>query len=312
MEYDNMYFYYQAFGFYIKSSIALPALISVVPEPQHDFILVEIGKVNHVFHSEILFQSSVVTFSNTEFVYQLPNIAKYKVTAANHVLIEPISSNWPEILLYFYANCLAAILFQRNQIPFHVSGVCIPDSQDVILFAGKSGAGKSSTALKMQEKGFLPFTDDTAVLCIEGDAVYAQASYPMARLWEPTIAKQTIFEEKNKAIIFDQINKYAFSFHDHFSTEKKRVLAIYFLDEMGENMHVRQMESVESFQLLHENIYRREWFLKMNKQIITFETISGIVNNTALYQASRPTGEDTFDSFSEEIKAHIFKSFALT
>jgi hypothetical protein len=307
-----MYFYYQAFGFYIKSTIALPALISVDPEPWHDFILVEIGKVNHVCQSEILFHSSVVTFSNTEFVYHLPNIAKYKVTAANHVLIEPLSSNWPEILLYFYANCLAAILFQKSQIPFHVSGVCIPDSQDVILFAGKSGAGKSSTALKMQEKGFLPFTDDTAVLCIQGDAVYAHASYPMARLWEPTIAKQTIFEEKNKAIIFDQINKYAFSFHDNFLTEKKRVVAIYFLDEMGENMHIRQMESVESFQLLHENIYRREWFLKMNKQIITFETITGIVNNAALYQASRPTGEDTFDSFSEEIKIHIYKSFALT
>jgi hypothetical protein len=306
-----MYFYYQAFGFYLKSSIALPALISIIPEPQHDFILVEIGKVNHVFQSEILFQSPVLRFSASEFLYELAKVAKYKVTSAKHVCIEPLSNNWPEILLYFYANCMAALLFQRNQIPFHVSGVCLPDGQDVILFAGKSGAGKSSTALKMQEKGFLPFTDDTAVLSFEGDKVFAQASYPMVRLWEPTIAKQTIFEEKSKAKIFDQINKYAFSFHDNFLTEKKRVLAIYFLEEMGGSIQIQEIYSVASFQNLHENIYRLEWFLKMNKHIITFEILTGIVNNVALFQARRPVEIETFDSFAEEIKTHIFKSFEI-
>src|SRR5690606_23086279 len=126
------------------------------------------------------------------------------ITNGNTVVIEPLSENVHEVLLYFYSNCLAVILMQRNRLPFHVSGVFVTPGK-VLLFAAPSRTGKSTTAIMLQEQGYAPFTDDTAVLTVENGICYAQASYPMMRFWENTIKEQRVFAEADKRPIRDEI-----------------------------------------------------------------------------------------------------------
>src|SRR5690606_10388802 len=99
------------------------------------------------------------TYCNAnEMIFILPEKIKFYITYGKTIIIEPIQTEYTKYLLYFYSNCLAAILYQRNLIPFHVSGV-FTESGKVVLFAAPSGTGKSTLAVKLQELGYTLFTD---------------------------------------------------------------------------------------------------------------------------------------------------------
>ena len=74
----------------------------------------------------------------------------------------------------------------------------------------------------LQQRGYDPFTDDTAVLTVENGICYAQASYPMMRLWQNTISQQTLLPEADKVSLWAdaEIDKYGFHFHKQFVAQK--------------------------------------------------------------------------------------------
>ncbi|WP_041823627.1 hypothetical protein [Leadbetterella byssophila] len=118
-------------------------------------------------------------FNEKELLYKVPEIGNYYIRNGQYICIGPKVGDLDSVLLYFYSNALAAAIMQRNSIPLHVSGVLDPTGK-VILFAGNSGAGKSTTATFLNSKGYSIFTDNTCVLTFQGDKCYA--SYPMTRL----------------------------------------------------------------------------------------------------------------------------------
>jgi hypothetical protein len=160
-----MIYYYQAFGLTIISEIKLPALTNANKSNTSNPIHVSLGKVPISLSSPALETKPFSTYNESEFLFELPNVAKYYVSNGTAIIIEADCDNWESILLYFYTNGIAAALFQRNFIPFHVSGIFVGENK-VLLFAAPSRTGKSTTALQLQQKGYAPFTDDTALLKI--------------------------------------------------------------------------------------------------------------------------------------------------
>ena len=145
-----MPYQYQAYGISVVSDIELPALLGIEGELDTKSIFVTQGVVNDALQNIPFGQNALSTFNDHEFRHEIPNVAKYYVANGKQVIVEPLCNNWDEILLYFYSNCMAAILFQRNMIPFHVSGVFV-DKNKVLLFAAPSRTGKSTTALMLQQ-----------------------------------------------------------------------------------------------------------------------------------------------------------------
>jgi hypothetical protein len=299
-----MPYQYQAYGIPIVSDMELPALSSTDQWLTATPINVSCGRVADVLQQLPNEQKPFSTFNEQEFRYELPNVARYYIAQGTQIVIEPLCDNWDEILLHFYANCLAAALFQRNLIPFHVSGV-FTEPNKVLLFAAPSRTGKSTTALMLQQKGFAPFTDDTALLTVENGVCYATASYPMARLWQNTIELQTIYAEADKQHIFAEIDKYGFSFHDQFSTQKVEVQAIVFLEEAGTDIKIEPLRATQAMQNLGANIYRGQWLAGMKKQHLQFRQLTGIAQILPAYKATRPRNQDTFEAFAEAIEKAI-------
>ncbi len=299
-----MPYHYQAYGLPVIADIELPALLWCDDMLETTPIVVEVGKVPHQLQNPPLETKPFSSYNEHEFLYCLPQVANYYVAHGQQVVIEPLCENWDEILLYFYANCLGAALLQRNLIPFHVSGV-FTEPNKVLLFAAPSRTGKSTTALMLQQKGYAPFTDDTALLTVENGRCYAQASYPMARLWQNTIELQSIYNEADKQPIFAEINKYGFSFHDQFSTQKAEVQAIVFLEETGTDIRIEPLKATQIMQNLGVNIYRGQWVSGMKKQHLQFRQLTSIASVLPAYKATRPEGQDTFEEFAEAIEQQI-------
>ncbi len=305
---QSMPYHYQAYGLLIVSGIELPALLGASCALSELPICVEEGVVPANLVHAPLQENPLCVYNEHEFKYEIPAVARYYVANGERIIVEPLGDNWDQTLLYLYSNCLAVALFQRNLIPFHVSGVFV-ETNKVLLFAAPSRTGKSTTALILQQKGYAPFTDDTALLTVENGICYAQASYPMARLWQNTIAIQTVYNDNNKQYIYAELAKYGFSFHDHFVGEKVAVAGVVFLEEAGEEIKIQPLKALETMQLLGQNIYRGQWLNGMKKGKLQFEQLTSLANVLPAHQATRPENQPTFEEFADVIEQQIIKNY---
>ena len=303
-----MPFQYQAFGLPILSAIELPDLAGFSANIRSNPINIELGKVPVSLIESPTEIKPLSTFNEHEFLFMLPDIAKYYVSNGNKIIVEPLTDNWDDIRLHLYANCLAVALFQRDILPFHVSGVFTAPNK-VILFAAPSRTGKSTMAVLLQQKGYVPFTDDTAVLSVTDGKCYAQASYPMARLWQDTFEKQTQFAETDKQALCFDANKFGFSFHDNFTSEQAEVVAIVFLEIDGSEINTVPINQTKGLQKLVNNVYRLQWVSGMKKQVLQFKHLTEIVKSVPTYAANRPKDIDTHQSFVDAIETQIIKKF---
>lgn len=302
-----MQYYYQVYGIPLVSEIKLPAL-AVISE-QENFenpVYIKHGKAPKELSKTPLEKKPFSSFNASEFLYAMPDVARYYVENGNQIIIEPHCNDWDTILLFFYSNCIAATLFQRDIIPFHVSGVLI-DPETVLLFAAPSRTGKSTTAVMLQQKGYTFFTDDTAVLTVENGICYAQASYPMVRLWKNTIEQQTVLnaEEKHTLRSDVELNKFGFYFHDRFISRKVKVAGIVFLEEQGSDIVIEKIKPTQFIQLFGNNIYRNQWLAGMKKQVLQFKVLTTIANTIPGWKAIRPKGAPTFQDFAAAIEKQV-------
>ncbi len=300
-----MLYYYQAYNIPIISTIELPSLMVyegdfVNTEP----IRVELGNVPKKLQNLPNEQKSFCSFNENEWLYTFPNIASYYVKNGQYIIVEPISDNRHEILIYLFNNGLSAALFQRNLFPFHLSGIFV-GADKVVLFAAPSRTGKSTLAVEMQELGYDPFTDDSAILNVEDGIAYATASYPMAKLWQESFEQQKLYVESDKQPISPYLNKYIFLFHERFVNTKIEIVGIVFLETEGSEIKTARISPTRCMQLLGQNIYRREWVIGMKKQLLQFEILSSLSQKLIAYIATRPKNIPTFGAFAKTIQEQI-------
>lgn len=301
-----MQYNYKVFNLRCKSTIKLSSFIVNNSDEKADFEVV-LGTVEPNFQEEPTVKKPFSQFNESEFFFQVPDIARYFVTNSNKVVIEPLCEDWDSILLFFYSNCIAAILFQRNLIPFHVSGV-IDVRGGLWLFAAPSRTGKSTTALKLKEKGYKLFTDDTALITVENDVCVAVASYPVLRAWENTINNQRLYSLSDAKQLRAEINKFGIAFHDDFVSTSQKVKGIIFLEIQGDSIQIDRMKPALGMQYLGNNIYRNTWVHGMNKQLLQFKTVSGISQKVPFWKAIRPKDKASFDSFADAIIEQILEA----
>ena len=301
-----MQYNYKVFNLCCTSTIQLPSFIVNEDDKQADFEVV-LGTVEPNFKKEPTVKKPFTQFNENEFFYQMPNIAKYFVTDGNKVVIEPLCEDWDSILLFFYSNCIAAILFQKNLIPFHVSGV-LDARGGLWLFAAPSRTGKSTTALKLKEKGYTYFTDDTALITIEDNSCVAIASYPVLRAWENTMNNQQVYALSEGKQLRAEINKFGIAFHDDFVSSSQKVKGIIFLEMQGDSIRIERLKSTDGMKRLGDNIYRNKWVHGMNKQLLQFKTLSIISQKVPFWTATRPKDKPSFDSFADAIIEKIIEA----
>ncbi len=301
-----MQYYYKVFNLQCSSEIPLPSLVPIDKNEDVDFEVV-LGTVGPDFKIEPNVIKPFTQFNENEFYYQVPDIAKYFVSNGNKVVIEPLSEDWDSILLLFYSNCIAAILFQNNQIPFHVSGVM--DKKDGLwLFAAPSRTGKSTTALKLKERGYSLFTDDTALISVENQECIAIASYPVLRAWENTMNNQEVYTLGEAKQLRAEINKFGIAFHNEFISDSRKVKGIIFIEMQGDSIEIERLKPAVGMQNLGNNIYRNTWIHGMNKQLLQFKIVSAISQKVPFWKATRPKDKPSFDTFSDAIIEQIIEA----
>jgi hypothetical protein len=295
-----MKYQYCAFGVPIYSEIELPALLPYTGK--EDGIHIYVKPVSGELQAPAETVKPFTKFNACEWVYELPDVARYYVANGKEVWIDPLTDDLKTVLLYFYSNCLAAVMLQRNLLVYHVSGV-LDSSGRVVLIAGHSGAGKSTTSTFLKGLGYTLFTDDTALLSVRNGKCYARASYPMARLWEQTVAVQDVYSAKHKEVLRSSAeqHKFGFYFHDSFIDEEREVSQLLFLKEEGSAISLTALPLKDALTTLSVNLYRAQWHQGMKKQVLVFQQLSQIVKAVPAHLVCRPKGVPTYQAFADTI-----------
>ena len=296
---------YLFFGQWIASSIDLPE-IEAIPSTEGlvNPIQLRFGKVPDQLKNSPTETKPFSIFNEREFLYHIPEIAKYYISEGKEIVIEALSENLTEVLLFFYSNALAAVLFQRNLIPFHASGVKINETQ-IILFPAPSRTGKSTTAVFLEKKGYPVFSDDTVLLEVKDGKCFATPSYPIMRLWETSIRASEQYEIADGYELRPGMSKFGITLGDKFSHQKLEVAGLVFLNSQTNNLTVEPLKTKDVFLHLGNNVYRKQWIVGMKKQIPQFQLISSISQAVPAYLAHRPKSGDTFQAFSDAIEQQV-------
>ncbi len=300
-------FIYQAFGLILSSEIVFPELFMPdSPAGISSDVSIRLGKAP-AKESITGTQKPFSAYNATEFWFLKPGIALYYVKEGREIVIELLGGSEEEVRLFFLSNALGALLYQRDLIPLHASGV-ITASGDVYLFTAPSRTGKSTLLYMLTQMGCRPFTDDVCVLQPDEQegaetAFYATASYPVMKLWGETIKKFEADAPQAQRKLRPDIDKYGVNFHHAFDTSPLKVKGIIILeaDKAGKEISIEKLSALDAFRAVEKNVYRRHWVEGMGKGIAHFRHVGALANNIPVYLAKRPVQQDTIRTFAGAI-----------
>lgn len=297
--------YYFAYGLTIASEIDFPELVPITLADTPD-VKVTIGRVPDNLYENTDNEPLNLYLSPTEYLLQVNGTASYYAKEGNEVIIEPYANTCEKsIRLFFLSNAMAAILYQRKQIPLH--GSAIYNHDGVVLFLGDSGAGKSTTVATLETKGYRIFSDDVCVPFVKGNHIEIHAAYPMMKLWKDTFHKIDIGNYHDDARIRPDIEKYSKFFNESFSTAPRRVNKIFILEKsLSDNpLQIKTLKGIEAFKHLQNYAYRLSYIDAMDVKVAYFEMLNAILHHVPIIHISRPANQNTIHELVQLIETYM-------
>jgi hypothetical protein len=118
-----------------------------------------------------------------QFLMKIEGVGKFLVRDGNEIRVQPAPGASEEgIRLHALSACLSILLLQRRLLVLHCSGVDTPHG--AVLFAGRSGAGKSTMVSAFLDRGSKILADDMLALNFDAAGrVMALPGFPQVKLW---------------------------------------------------------------------------------------------------------------------------------
>lgn len=180
---------------------------------------------------------------------------------------------------------MSYILYQRNFLVIHSSGV--EGGEDISLFVGASGSGKSSLAYDIAKKGsYKIISEDFIPIKYVNNNLFLKSSYPVIKLDE-NIVDSNLNDKKIFKSLTDPFKRSVYLNDNFVESPSKKIKKIFFL-EWGEQSFVEEISTNDAFKKLYSNTVRYlppEKFLKNESNILKIK--SKLFNQATCYSLSR-------------------------
>lgn len=245
---------------------------------------------------------------NNEFLFEMPNLAKYFVKGTKEVIIELLDEKRKyDAEKYILTFVLGLISYKKGFYPLHGGGIV--HNGEAYLFTGLSGAGKSTTMAALQAKGFEMLGDDIANLFIKDGRVYMHPCFPRFKLWEESLQ---LLDRKNQGEyrLKTDMNKYLVPVDNSFKNTPIPVKRIYHLNEekdLDAPVRFELLKGHAKLNKLKANSYK-PWAVKTFKlNQVHFKLMSAMLPNFEWFDFYRPKNKDRFHQIIDELIVHIKK-----
>lgn len=205
-------------------------------------------------------------------------------------------ATWPDHLTledtatYLLGPIMGFVLRLRGTTCLHASAVAI-DGQAIVL-VGRSGAGKSSTAAALAQRGYAVLSDDVVALADFGTSFAVHPAYPRLRLW-PESASALFGSATALAPLTPNWDKLFLDLTGagyNFQDTALPLGRIYILEERGEAAAETRISKSSPREALVELVTHANSgnFLDSSVRAVEFELLSRVVAHTEVMRVKPP------------------------
>lgn len=278
--------FYQVSGLSVESEIELPGLIAAAAGRPPE-ATIRRGPVPDSLPGATAL-GPTWQIAGKQFLMRIPDIARFLLKNGNEIVFAAESdARAADIPVFLIGTVFGILLHQREQIVLHASAVRV--NGRAVLFCGASGAGKSTIAAALAQRGYPLVTDDVCTLTIEGHG--APLVHPDGRqlkLWAQAIDRLDLAQQRGERVRAS-LEKFYVEPREAF-TEPLPLGAVYALREARPpfNPGIEQPNVVDAALLLRRNAYRPLLVRRMNQKASYFHAATAIANIAGIFYLTRP------------------------
>ena len=272
---------YNLFGITICSEIQLP---SVMRGSIGADAYIRYGKVpSQLKQAKIVYPN--IQMNETQFLYDLGKSGRFLVQNGQEIIVEATEEiNGIQLGLFLLESVvLGALLQQRGYLLLHACA--ITDGNSAIVFLGKSGSGKSTTAAAFLERGYKLLTDDIcAIKFDENSMAYVYPSFPQQRLQLDTLRylhKRTDYKQ------YPQTEKYLVPVDSVFHTKAVSLEEIYILETSEQpQLTITGLSKLERIPYFYQHLAFPQFVTYKNEEYLRqFASLAGKISTHKISRA---------------------------
>lgn len=304
--------YYQIYGLNIESDFILQGVYEITkPEEIDVTICREIVEEKYIktmpLEDEMALGHGFVRHEKKWTCARFKEIAVFIIVNGNKIGYhlykgyDPIRVN--EILLNY---CMSVVAYQRNMIMIHGSGINY--NGETLIISGESGAGKSSLADEMLERGYKLMADDVVAIDQDEGNIYAYPAYPMRKLCVDVLERKGIDKNNLIPIKDDEREKYGIILKDEYYPDKAVLGAMVIIRKGSvKNVIVEEVTGGDKLKYLTSNFIRKEIFNKVCDIKESIVKAIKMANNMHIYILTRPDNQITVQQQADIIETVLNK-----
>lgn len=243
---------YKIHGLTVRSALPLPGLPPADADTAE--IVVSFGPTpNFVADAVPWGPDSRFLLTTSRFWFQVDGVARYLVPDRHRIIITPAPAADPGLMRqYLFVPVFYALLYFRGLIPLHASAVSVDGG--AVLFLGPQGAGKSTLAACLRQRGYRIMADDFCVTAmVENAGIVVFPGNPQLKLCMDMI--EEFQEDPNAWEPSDpRENKYRLTLGSDYCPTARPVTHIYLLKPTtGPNLWLTPLSGASKLHPLLEN-----------------------------------------------------------
>lgn len=303
---------YAAYGLRIESSMPLPDLeatssnppspVSTSSAPDDLGIDVVIRRADLPPIPRVLAdRSGLAVRSDRETAHLIwPECGQFLVRAGRTIDYCPaLGQSEADLHAPLLGVVFGVLLAQRGVFTLHASAVAIRGT--AVAFLGEKGAGKSTTAAALLQRGHPLLTDDVlAIGNVDNDPPTAYPAFPRMKLWPDAIAANgrrvaplpCVTPESEKRV----------QPTEQFAQTPAPLSRIYVLDD-GPRIHASRMSEQEAFRAILPHRYAARFLGENGEEKAHFDALRQIATSVPVYRLTRPRALDRLANLAAFVDA---------
>ena len=230
-------------------------------------------------------------------IFRVHGVASFGIERGERVSVQLEPGAPPGRAAEYVGSTVATlVLGQQRRFALHANAVSIAGAG--VLFAGHRGVGKSTTSLRLIQRGHTHLTDDLCLLQADGEDL----------VLDPPARGIRFLDHTARALELDVTGASAAAF------DGKRVLpqpagvagpvrAIVFLERAEvETVELRRLQAVRAMELMNEHAYRREIVQRLWPREL-FAWTADVVERLPVHLLRRPESGWTVDQVADAIES---------
>lgn len=287
------------YGLIVASDIDLPEL-ALAPAGAEPDLVIRRGEVPLVWKETDTANVRTFVDGSTQHLWlNIPGNLRMEVRGGRELIyaVDPASGE-DAVRLFLLGSGLGAILMQRGFVVVHGNAITLPDAEAAIICVGDSGAGKSTTAIAMMQRGYSILADD---VCPIGPSLRIEPGMPRAKIWDMT-ARLLNIDITGLRQIAEGAAKYNLPLEDRHCTESRQIgTFVWLVPGEVDAPQCCEVTGVEKFVVLRNNIYRPEYLVPLKLEGEYLKQVARIAAQAKVYKITRPLADFDIDPLLDMI-----------